>query len=363
MRVAPLVLHHGALGDTVQLTAMLQALAARWGRPCDLLAGPASAPRLLDGADFLREVRFLGTRKRPYWTSPHQWRLVRWLRSREPSPCYVVERWRHPVAPWSPLTRLEWLLHRAGVPADRVVSTEGRAREALEHVVDYQLRLAGLDPPAFAGAAGGSVPEPAPQPLLRVHAAETAACRAWLEGLGWCGGPVVVVQTGARRATKRGRWEAGHWLALLRQVLEDLPEAWVLLAGLPAEQAATRALAAAAADPRVRDAAGELPLRRLLALLGMAHSCISLDTGPAQAAAALDCPVVVLAGTADPRRNRPLGPPERVQVVTAYGEAAWPDSPATWFHEHRLDAVPVEPVVAAWRRLAGRAVRGAPGQE
>jgi ADP-heptose:LPS heptosyltransferase len=42
--------------------------------------------------------------------------------------------------------------------------------------------------------------------------------------------------------------------------------------------------------------AAELPLGRLLALCASAHSMISVDTGPAHAAAALDLPLVVLFG-------------------------------------------------------------------
>lgn len=350
-RRTPLVAHHGALGDTVHLTAMLQALAARWGRPCDVLVGPPVALRALAHLDFVGEVRHLGSRKRPYLTSPHQWELVRWLRGREASPCYVVERWRHPVRPASRLTRMEWLLRKAGVPAGRVVTTEGRPREPLEHAVDYQLRLARLDPPELAGGAPDRVPEPPPRPRLAVTAEEADDCRAWLGSRGWGGDPLVLFQAQARRSKKRGLWPLERWLAVMRGVLAELPEARVLVLGAPDEEEAARSLAEAAGHPRVGHAAAELPLRRLFALLTLAHSLVSLDTGPAQAAAALGCPVVFLAGTADPRRNRPLGPPDRVQGVTAYGEGPWPESPATWFREHRIEAIPEAAVLAAWRRL------------
>lgn len=352
MSGSPLVAHHGALGDTIQLTAMLEALAARWGAPCDLLAGTPAAPRLLAGLDFVGEVQVLGPRKRPYLASPRQWELVRWLRRRPPGPWYVVERWRHPVAPWSSLTRLEWLLRRSGIPADRVVTTLARPRGALEHAVDYQLALAALDPPALAGGAAAPLPDPPPRPVLRASAAEVEECRAWLRSRGWRGEPLVLLQTEARRAKKRGRWPRERWLTVIEGVLAELPDARVLVMGTADERRRTGELVEAAADPRVRSAAGELPLRRLVALLAFAHSCVSLDTGPGQAAAAVGCPLVVLAGTADPRRNRPLGPPERVQVVTAYGERPWPPSGAVWFADHRLEEIEAAPVLAAWKRLS-----------
>jgi heptosyltransferase III len=354
MRLSPLVVHHGALGDTIQLTVMLQALATRWGAPCDVLAGPASAPVLLAGLPCVREVRFIGTRRCPYLLSPRQRRLVRWLHGRDPSPCYLVERWRHKVAPWSRRTRLEWLLERAGVPAERWVVAADQGREPLEHGVDFQLRVARLDPPAFVGAATCLPPGGPLTPRLLVPPEEVEECRAWLGTLGWRGQPLVLVQSEARRSRKRGRWPQERWRALIHRLLKDLPQALVLLMGSRDEARRTATLASAIADPRVANTAGDLPLRRLLALLTLAHSCVSLDTGPAQAAAALDCPVVILAGTADPRRNAALGPPERVQVATAYGDGPWPDSPVVWFADHRMEEIPVEAVHAAWRRLSPR---------
>jgi heptosyltransferase-2/heptosyltransferase-3 len=94
-----------------------------------------------------------------------------------------------------------------------------------------------------------------------------------------------------------------------------------------------------------------LTLRRLFALLEHANSMISLDTGPAHAAAALGCPVVVLAGRADPRRNRPAGPPERVQLATAFAEGSWPTTVGEWWRLHHPADIQVASVVDAWSRL------------
>jgi heptosyltransferase-2/heptosyltransferase-3 len=68
-------------------------------------------------------------------------------------------------------------------------------------------------------------------------------------------------------------------------------------------------------------------LRRLLALLSMAHSCISVDTGPAHVAAALDCPLVVLFGQANPSRFRPVSRTSPVQVIQGFAERATDASP------------------------------------
>lgn len=345
--ISPLLFHQGALGDTVQLTAMLQALAARWGAPCDLVTG--SAPRaLIDGLDCVGEVHRLGSRSMPFWASARQRRLVAWLRRRAPSPCWVVERWRHPVAPWSRRTRMEWLLDRGGVPARRRVSCEDLPRGPLEHAVDYQLRLAALDPPAWAGAAAG-VTAADFRPRLAVSAEEFADCRRWLEGRGWHGEPLLLLQANARRR-KRGRWPDANWRRLVAAIRAERPATWIALLGSPAERKQTAALATQLAPWRVHDLAAELPLRRLLALLAIADSLISLDSGPAHAAAALDCPVVVLQGTADPRRNRPIGGLGAVEIVTAYGDRL-PDTAEEWFRRHDPAAIPVDRVFDAWRRL------------
>ena len=70
----------------------------------------------------------------------------------------------------------------------------------------------------------------------------------------------------------------------------------------------------------VHNVADDLPLRRLIALLSMAHSCISVDTGPAHVAAALDCPLVVLFGKASPARFRPVSRTSPVQVIQGFAD-------------------------------------------
>lgn len=363
MASSPLVVHHGAIGDLIQLTAMLQALAARRGGACDVLAGGSPAPTILAGLPFVGEVRRLAdSRRRPYWTSPSQRALVRWLRRRGPSPCWVVERWRRPVAPWSERTRLESLLERAGVGAEHWVTTRDRERPPLEHAVDYYQSLARLDPPANPDptvrvGSGDDAGEPAPAPRLTVSDEERDACRSWLAGLGWDGEPLIAMQTEARRRKTRGRWPAGNWLRLIEEVRARLPEGRILFVGSPRESDKTEALAAAADDPRVTSVAHDLPLRRLFALLTLTHSCVSLDTGPAHAAAALGCPLVVLTGTADPRRNRPLGTAGRVTVLTAWPRDEWTDDPQYWFDHHDMSAIPVADTVAAWESLGSAGSR------
>ena len=76
-----------------------------------------------------------------------------------------------------------------------------------------------------------------------------------------------------------------------------------------------------------------LPLRQLFALCTRAHSMISVDTGPAHAAAALDLPLVVLFGAEPQRLWLPRGP----SSSPVLGVGGPPDSV-------RVDQIPVEAV-------------------
>lgn len=359
MALRPLVLHQGAIGDTIQLTALLEALAARWGAPCDVVSGRVPAAQILEGLDFVGEIATLERRRWPFLTSPDQWRLAAWLRRRGGVPTYLVEPRRHTVTPWSTRTRYEFLLERAGRPVAERLTMEDLPRAPLEHGVDYLLRLAAADPPAFEGAVPGSLPEPAPLPSLRVSDDERAACRRWLRGRGWEGEPLVLFQTTTRRASK-GVWPRDRWAAVARAVLEAMPEARALLTGAPSEADLTAALAREVGDPRTWDVAGEMTLRRLFALLTEADSLLSMDSAPAHAAAALGCPVVVVCGRADPRRNRPLARSSSVAVVTAWpDESAWPDDPHAFYAEHDIRHIQPDVVLAAWRSLSERDRTGA----
>lgn len=367
----PLLIQPGAVGDLIRLTAVARALARRWRAPCDLVARHPATADVFAHLDSVATLRAMGSRRHPYPLGPGQWSLVRWLRQRERGPVYLFEERLHRRVPWRPATRLEWLLRRAGIPDERVVTARHHERRPLENFVAYGLRLSALDPPGCTapGVGGGSgaddesaegEPADGALPELAVSDEELEAVRRWLAERGLEDAPLVLLQTVSRR-TGRGRWPQARWRELIGSLLESLPRARVLLLGTAGERRQTAPLAAACADPRVHDVTGGLPLRRLFALLTMSHSCISLDTGPAHAAAALGCPLVVLTGRADPRRNRPLGAPGRVRVVTAWPPERWPDSPDEWFREHDLAEVEPEAVLTAWESATTAAAGLEPG--
>jgi heptosyltransferase-2/heptosyltransferase-3 len=63
----------------------------------------------------------------------------------------------------------------------------------------------------------------------------------------------------------------------------------------------------AAGAQRLCNAADDLPVPRLIALLERGDGLITVDSGPAHAAAAVGCPQVVLFGKALPSLYRPWG--------------------------------------------------------
>lgn len=337
----PLVVRFGALGDLIQATSMFESLYQAWGQPCDLLAAHGWPGAVVRGLPSVRDVATVDSRRTPYWLSRTQQRAAGWLRRRPGGPAWLVEPRERPA------DKSLWLLARGGIARERVVDAREVPRGPLEHTLDHLHRVVARNP--------GGVPEPPhplpaspPPPRLWVAEEEKEECVRWLADRGWRQEPIVVLQTQSRRSN-RGRWPEERWVAAVHGVLRWLPEARVLLAGTPRELPDIRRLVARCDDARVEEAATDLPLRRLFALLTLAHSCISLDSGPAHAAATLGCPVAVLPGMADPRRCAPRGAPGSVQVVASIPESEWPDDPLRWQTAHRMEAIEVDTVLAGWQ--------------
>ena len=93
-------------------------------------------------------------------------------------------------------------------------------------------------------------------------------------------------------------------------------------------------------DPRVHNLTKELAIDRLLALAKRAHSMISVDTGPAHAAGAMDCPLVVLYSIFGAERWRPR--PPTAPVMTLGGDQGGAS---------RLTDISPEAVLSKWQTL------------
>jgi len=128
--------------------------------------------------------------------------------------------------------------------------------------------------------------------------------------------PLVLIQIGNKRTMRRGLrrlavnnkyWPNERWAEVLRHVRQQHPDHALVLLGTGPEYALNQEVAASAGVGRLYNAAGELPIPRLIALLARAAGLITVDSGPAHAAAAVGCPLVVLFGKALPSLYRPWG--------------------------------------------------------
>lgn len=341
MSAPPLVVRCGAFGDMVMVTTMIRLLAARYGRPVDVIGSGGWTPPLLENEPALGHLQMLTSRTTPYLLCPSQWQLVRWLRQRGRGPVYLCDT----------DAKIGALLQRAGLLEDDIVR-----RLPSDDEIDGVTRLwpdrwisMGQRNPAQAYPVRDDVDAGAYRlPHLVVTDVARSEFAQWREARR-LQGPLVLFQPGNKRTHKRGDiatrnhpkfWAPEHWAGVAQAAWRQLPEAQVILCGSPLEHPVLEEIRQACGqDPRMHNMARELPVPRLLALTEQAHSMVSVDTGPAHAAAALGCPLVVLFGAASPKKWRPLGPGK---ILTLGGEKG---------DQSRVSDIPAEAVIAAWESL------------
>ena len=371
--VQPIVIWFGRVGDLILLSALLEILHRRFGSPCHVIGAGAWLGEIYAAHADVARVSCLH-RYTAWAFDPTWWRTRRALRASRAGPVYVCETDLRKLARIRRLLRFSGIeaarcvflaqtdldtaqpptskvapTHRVDAQTDLDTALPHTSKIAPTHWVDRLVSFGRLTPAAF-NASDYPWPAPAPRcaPLLTVSDAARAECAAWLERQGWRDRTLILVQPGNRR-TMRGRrlrvlpaddkaWPLERWAGLLRRIHARLPQALIVLCGAPRESRLLEWIAAAAQLPAV--AAAELRLPRLLALCARSHSMISVDTGPAHAAAALGLPLVVLFGAHSQQQwlpRSPCGSP-------VLGVGGPPQST-------RLDQISVETVFAAWCAL------------
>jgi heptosyltransferase-2/heptosyltransferase-3 len=336
----PTVLYFARLGDMVMLTALLNFLHRRYGQPCQVIGAGSWTTGVFDGNPDVARVWSFG-RHFPFPLTRHWPQVARALRQTHPGPIYICEH--H----YRQLPRIRRMLAFSRIdPARCVFMTEKPG--TVHHSVDRLIHLGRQTPPALQ-AADYPAPETATPwaPRLEVFDEDRSELAAWLRSQGWAGRQIVMVQPGNHRSMSRRRkrwqrlntddkaWPLERWVTLLHRVHAHMPEALIMLRGSPEEVAMLE---------QVRQATGleavvvvGVGLRRLFALCDMAHSMISVDTGPAHAAAALGLPLVVMYGAEAQRFWLPRSPCGSPVV----GVGGPPESV-------RVDQITVEAVFAAW---------------
>lgn len=318
--VRPLVVRFGAMGDMVIVLGLIEALHRRFGVPVDVVSSGGWTKPLLDGQSGVGNLYLIRSRRTPYALSPQQWHLVDTLRHRGVGPVWLCDAGVHERK----------LLTRAGIAPEWIVDAHAQCqRLPAEHNLERWLRFAQMSPAALPG------PEPLDAdamvrnitwPPLRVMPDWRSDLTAWLHDRGLADRPLVLVQAGnkrtmrgwasRRRETNSKYWPEQRWAAVIEALLRRDSRMVVVLLGVAAEASLNEDIASLIRSDRVVNMAGELPIPRLLALQERSLGMISVDTGPAHSAAALDCPLVVLFGQVNVDRWSPRSPRGVVRVLT-----------------------------------------------
>jgi heptosyltransferase-2/heptosyltransferase-3 len=298
------------------------------------------------------EIWSVRSRKTPYWLSADQRRVVRALRARGAGPTWYCDG--------SDAARP--LLERAGIAPPFVVDVKDHPLLPGEHATEQWRRLAQITPAAIdapeRNADAAVVAAVAPGCYLEVSDRQRADLEVWLRARNLAAAPLILVQIGNKRTMRRGlrrlavnhkHWPNERWAEVLRHVRGHNPDHSIVLLGTGPEYALNEEVALLANVPRLYNAADDLPIPRLVALLARGAGLITVDSGPAHAAAAVGCPMVVLFGKALPSLYRPWGTAQ-ADVKVLRGEVAGaPD----------MLGIDAGSVIAAWSGLRMRA--GAPG--
>lgn len=302
----PLAVRCGAFGDMVLLTALIRVLHAEFHAPVDIVTtGPWSEP-LLRGQPGVGEILTMRSRKTPYWLSLGQQRVVRSLRRRDAGPTWLCDS-DESIRP---------ILERAGITAANIVAARDHPLLEAEHATAQWRRMAQIMPRGVAPTKPFNIDSIAPGCYLQVSAAQRAELLVWLAARGIADSPLILVQAGNKRTMRRGPkrlavnhkyWPNEHWAEVLRFLREHHPKHTVVLLGTGPEFDLNQEIMALANVDRLHNAADDLPIPRLVALLERADGLLNVDSGPAHAGAAVGCPQVVLFGKALPSLYRPFG--------------------------------------------------------
>ncbi len=353
---SPVVVRFGRLGDTILLQPLLHKLSRRYGQPCQLLSLGDWSATLFSAQPEVAGLIPLATQYGPLWIRPERWKAILALRRLRGHPFYIAEPANRAR------TKIRPMLKLAGIPPEHCQFIEDLPMQEDEHWLDWLSRFSDTTPSAFRDHAGHAIPEWCGAPDLRVSQGEQLDRDEWLRARHWTQRPLVLLQPANKRTMRWNgvraadddvkSWPADRWAALAQTMTQAMPHAQILFCGSPAEAGYLRLLKAAVGPTTPAIEIAALPLGRLKALLDIAHSMVSVDTGPAHLAAALGCPLVVLFGGRSPRTWAPRsGRGGAVSVVGGLPEC------------QRVDQIQLETVVDAWHRLPSRGVPDAPSTD
>lgn len=334
-----MALRCGAFGDMVLLTALIRVLHAEFGAPVDIVTSGSWSEPLLRGQPGVGEIFSVRSRKTPYWMSLDQQRVVRQLRARGTGPTWFCDG----DAAARPL------LERAGIESRYIVDVKNHPLLPGEHATQQWRRLAQIMPGAVTATPAG-IDAVSPGCHLEVTPVQRAHLADWLASRRLADRPLILMQIGNKRTMRRGPrrmavnnkyWPNERWAEVLRFLRQRHPRHALVLLGTGPEFQLNQELAELAKIDGVHNVADDLPIPRLVSLLERAEGLVTVDSGPAHAAAAVGCPQVVLFGKASPSLYRPWGTAGAdVQLLTGQIDG-----------EPNMLGIEAGSVIAAWSAL------------
>lgn len=339
----PIVIWFGRVGDMILLSALLEILHRRFGRPCLVVGAGEWTAQIYEQHPDVAGVLWV-RRYTPFLLDARWWQAVRTLARHRQDPVYVCESDPRKLA------RVHRMLRAARIDtAHCIFMTEHPESLRQVNVCDQLVSLGRLTPRAL-NAADYPWPQPPPRgaPMLTVTPAARAAFDRWAAAHSIGDSPLVLLQPGNRRTMRGSKlkltaaderfWPIERWVELIHRIHARLPEARIVLCGSPREALLLEWIERAAQLPAVT--LRGLPIPGLFGLCAAAHSMVSIDTGPAHAAAALGLPLVVLFGRNPPEMTSPRSPTGSPVVCVGGG----PKAP-------RVDLISVDAVYQAWSTL------------
>ncbi len=282
-----LLIKPGAIGDLLELTPVIRALANRYrGARITLLVGTKETATLFQHNPHVSEV-IVWDKRGEHKSLVSLVKL--WSRLRRKKYDLVVHFQRSNMK--------AWILASASFPCRVLVYHKSRSADV--HVLDNY-----LDAIAPLG-----IPEQERRLELYTGREDDAYAEDLFSRECLSSGIVIALNPGASNAVKV--WSIGRFSELADALAETL-SAKIIIIGGKEDATLAEAIAGDAEKARPLVLAGKTTLLQLGAILRKCDLLVSGDTGPLHLATAVGTRVVGLYGSVDPARTGPVGPGHRV---------------------------------------------------
>lgn len=305
------IIKPGAIGDLIQLTPVIRALAVRYpGVLITIVVGSEATATLFQHNPHITETIVFDKRVKQRLFSSL---LKLWGKIHKKKYDIVIHFQRSNLK--------AWFLATAAFPCRVLVYHKARSRTV--HVVDNYLETV-----ASLGITGSN----RELELFLGKDDEQFAEDLFIDN-GFMGKVVVALNPGASHVVNR--WGIDHFAALAIELSNSLSARIIIIGGK--EDAALAEQIASMTTPRPLVLTGTTTLLQLGAILARCDLLVSGDTGPLHLATAVGTRVLALFGAADPARTGPVGAGHR--VIQATGTSCVPCGSRTCANREYLECM------------------------